>query len=68
MSEKLKPCPFCGGNTCIIQKDNTLREDKRTCTYQIVCAAFLGGCGASGGVGLTAPKAIEAWSRRIDNA
>ena len=35
MVEKLKSCPFCGGNTCIIQKDNTLREDKRTCTYQI---------------------------------
>ena len=67
MVEKLKPCPFCGRNTGIIQKVSTLCEEK-TCIYQIVCAAFLGGCGASGGVGLTAPKAIEAWSRRIDNA
>ena len=68
MSEKLKPCPFCGGNTCIIQKDNTLREDKRTCTYQIVCSAFFGGCGASSGVFLTASEATEAWNRRDENA
>lgn len=59
MNEKLKPCPFCGGNTCIIQKDNTLWEDK-TCTYQIVCSVFYGGCGASGWVCLTAQKATEA--------
>ena len=71
MAEKLKPCPFCGGEA-EGYKDN---YDK----YLVACH----GCGAMIGIKLecgtelkdgwiatldTVEEAFEAWNRRTDNA
>ena len=59
MSDKLKPCPFCGGNAHI--------EDIMNATWMIVCNE----CGGSVSFGLdgcdaTKDEAITAWNRRVE--
>jgi len=52
--EKLKPCPFCGGEATI------QGSEKGKC-----CWAMCGGClSARGGNCATEEEAVEAWNKR----
>ena len=50
MTEKLKPCPFCGGEAKINKRE-----------YSIECTR----CSAYMGYFYTKQEAIEAWNRRV---
>lgn len=57
MEEKLKPCPFCGGeaeltNVAIIPNAITVRCKECNCNVNWFCKE---------------QEAIEAWNRRISN-
>ena len=54
MSDKLKPCPFCGGEAIIDGCDETL--------WIVICKE----CNASIGYKETKEEAIEAWNKRIE--
>ena len=54
MSDKLKPCPFCGGEAIIDGCDDTL--------WIVICKE----CNASIGYKETKEEAIEAWNKRIE--
>ena len=54
MNDKLKPCPFCGGEAIIDGCDETL--------WIVICKE----CNASIGYKETKEEAIEAWNRRIE--
>lgn len=56
MSNKLKPCPFCGGEAIIDGCDDTL--------WIVICKE----CNASIGYKETKEEAIEAWNRRIESS
>ena len=53
MSDKLKPCPFCGGKAIIDGCDDTL--------WSVICKK----CAASIDYNETKQEAIEAWNRRV---
>ena len=55
MSDKLKPCPFCGGKAI-------LSEDKRTDVYSVFCNE----CYTETSLQCTEQEAIEAWNRRVE--
>lgn len=55
MPEKLKPCPFCGGEA---ESKELWNRD-----YEIECKK----CGARSGEYLKEKYAIENWNRRVDN-
>ena len=52
MSDKLKPCPFCGSNGAIL-------HEVTDHNHMIMCD-----CGASGALAESKKEAIEAWNRR----
>lgn len=54
MSNKLKPCPFCGGHAIIDGCDDTL--------WSVICNK----CDASIGYKETEREAIEEWNLRIE--
>lgn len=54
MSDKLKPCPFCGGTPIVSGCDDTL--------WIVICKE----CNASIGYKETKEEAIEAWNKRIE--
>ena len=54
MDNKLKPCPFCGGEAIIDGCDDTL--------WIVICKE----CNASIGYKETKEEAIEAWNKRIE--
>lgn len=56
MSEKLKPCPFCGGKPFMVDAE----IDGRT-HYIFKCAACHS---TSGAMQMSRTKAAEAWNRR----
>ena len=66
MSEKLKPCPHCGG--VVVTEEHATFENPSQNRCAIVCE----GCGAYGGpalgsnVDLVAEKATELWNKRPD--
>ena len=59
MSEKLKPCPFCGG------KNIAVRWTIGNNLWHAMCDNPK--CRATGPWGLSKTKAIEAWNRRAYN-
>lgn len=58
MSEKLKPCPFCGRTSAVI-----IHSGKYV---TVTCSFSYRGCGASTACKLTKDDAIEAWNTRAD--
>lgn len=58
MSEKLKPCPFCGGMNLTIQKYAHLCGQDR---FRIFCEC---GCSMDAGFWIHRNQAVEAWNRR----
>ena len=53
MSDKLKPCPFCGGKAIVSGCDDTL--------WSVICKK----CAASIDYNETKQEAIEEWNRRV---
>ncbi len=67
MSEKLKPCPFCGRNhDLLITSIRHRLDDIVYYQWTVFCDASGGkaGCGAMCGYHDTKAQAIEAWNRR----
>ena len=57
--EKLKPCPFCGG-------DGEIRKEKAGVfglLYEVVCKK----CLASTAIEITSARAIERWNRGVND-
>lgn len=54
MSDKLKPCPFCGGEAIVSGCDDTL--------WSVICKK----CAASIDYNDTKQEAIIAWNRRVE--
>lgn len=54
MSNKLKPCPFCGGKA-------EFSEDEFFCRYSVVCTE----CGAETNTYGVEQNAIDAWNNRV---
>ena len=66
MTEKLKPCPFCGGEKLII--DDGPCEDGVPCNWGrkeffVYCST----CGGASGCKFTKEEAAEAWNRRVSD-
>ena len=64
MNEKLRPCPFCGGEACI---EDISELDDMDVIWMIVCDE----CGGSASFGMdgcdaTKDEAITAWNRRYE--
>lgn len=57
MTNKLKPCPFCGETELIGVRFRRLLNMDFHCGYCLIC-------GASGPVNVDKQKAKEAWNRR----
>ena len=71
MTEKLKPCPFCGNDKTaeIITEQEEfellgIEDNFAEEAYAIACSTHKGGCGAYSGWHDTVEQAIEAWNRR----
>lgn len=62
MTDKLKPCPFCGGEafTFTMQQLKGIGCDSMT---SVVCKK----CHAASNHFMDDDKAIEAWNRRVDS-
>ncbi|MBQ1959760.1 MAG: Lar family restriction alleviation protein [Firmicutes bacterium] len=61
--QKLKPCPFCGGEAVIsVDTDAITDTEGRVWAYTAVCNK----CAASSGLTFTVEKAIEVWNKRVD--
>lgn len=65
MSDKLKPCPFCGEEATIrIFKGKNGWRDR----YAVICRYDEGGCGAESGLYHSEEEATESWNRRAIEA
>ncbi len=59
MSEKLKPCPFCGSaNVDVFNSFGDPSTDENIMNVECI------NCGAEGGIGKGEEKAAAAWNRR----
>ena len=71
MTDKLKPCPFCGSTrvgavSChpMMHRGNGIfEEDINVINWNVIC----GNCGASTDVESSKPNAKRKWNRRADN-
>ena len=61
MSEKLKPCPFCGGNA---ELESSYADYVGSRLHKIVCKV----CGCQTNYEHPMQKAIDVWNRRAENA
>lgn len=65
MKDKLKPCPFCGGEKVVVLEEGGNSEIFENIRNYIICCDFNnGGCGATSGFRRTEEEAIEAWNKR----
>jgi hypothetical protein len=70
MKGELKLCPFCGSRTAPELADsNDLEQLEGDDTlpnpyFAVVCDVHAGGCGATGGYGATAKRAVSKWNKR----
>lgn len=63
MQNKLKPCPFCGGNAFItVDLDAVVDTQGRRWGHTVVC----GKCCATSGLVYTPEMAAEFWNRRAN--
>ena len=65
MANKLKPCPFCGGENIKLKKERVFDANDRLTGdyfYRYECQF----CGSWGGGGYTDMAAIEKWNRRAE--
>lgn len=60
MAEKLKPCPFCGGEASLCSTGFATKDNY----YLIHCK----GCGCKQLVSIHREKVIEAWNRRAGDS
>lgn len=60
MSDKLKPCPFCGGVPVIHFQETTFSQTGEV--YSVEC-----NCGNSKAIGRTKNRLIERWNTRTDS-
>lgn len=68
MSEKLKPCPFCGGEASIYKFDKGYFVAEVADTARKLNFNFFVGCNNCKTAGYpykTKRQAIEAWNRRV---
>ncbi|MBQ7154821.1 MAG: Lar family restriction alleviation protein [Synergistaceae bacterium] len=69
MSEKLKPCPFCGGKPHILD-DLPEYCDVEHPGYYVYCpkdSLYFGYTEAFGGEFSTEREAVRAWNRRVNH-
>ena len=59
MSEKLKRCPFCGGNA---ELESSYADYVGSGLHKIVCQA----CGCQTNYEHPMQKAVDAWNRRVE--
>lgn len=63
MNDKLKPCPFCGGEATIrIFRGKDGWRDR----YAVICRYDEGGCGAESGLFHYEAEAVEMWNMRAN--
>ena len=62
-SEKLKPCPFCGGKGEVYQAPTMLNLEIDDDAYWVQCR----NCFSRVGNSYSQVEAINAWNRRTDN-
>ena len=71
MTDKLKPCPFCGGNAKLITSapSKLFSDEGETIHFKVKCDADDTGCiGAFVNLWeITKERAIEKWNRRAEN-
>ena len=60
MTDKLKPCPFCGNPNLLVDKG--ILENDELGNYFVCCNK----CHVTGPAGYTAQEAVEAWNRRVN--
>lgn len=82
MDSNLLPCPFCGNpKVALVPYNQVHHDDECECftahsdAWSVNCDAsgtssegYAGGCGATGGVGLSEAQAAEIWNRRYLSA
>ena len=62
--DKIKPCPFCGGNARISSDTEATKDSQgRLWAFTVVCDK----CCASSGLTFKPERAVEAWNRRENN-
>jgi len=63
-------CPFCGLNDSVNiytgaeVDESSGREPAKEESYVVICSTWDGGCGATGGYGLTKKQALKKWNTR----
>lgn len=69
MTEKLKPCPFCGGvpSTADWITSRLYTRDNAFCVYCPSCQLLFGFDADYGGQFATEQEAIETWNRRAQS-
>lgn len=60
MTDELKSCPFCGANSTILYRDNSMSKWR----WSVDCDGTT--CGASGPIEATEADAVKAWNTRAD--
>ena len=61
MTNKLKPCPFCGNDKIVIRKYTAVSGIH----HYVQCDPIQGGCGAEIQARVGKKQAMEDWNRRI---
>ena len=61
MTEKLKPCPFCGGKAEVSYQDDVFFRRR---LYSVKCGEY-SDCMGSMGWCNTEEEAVELWNRRV---
>ena len=66
IKQKLKPCPFCGKTepVAVFTANEICGSMNEPENYAVCCDAENGGCGATGGYGITEEEAVKNWEQR----